>query len=166
MLRCFISFLMQGWCNKTTHLFNDFMTNLPFCPSLPFHTSDLWELLLSPSVTRGAEEHGSAERDRPLSHPFPHVRGCWSEGRLLGAHLCGWTLHPSLLFPLPHHSRHQRFAGWLKKNFNVNVQDLTCGMKYDENIETLKDLHVWRLEAMWHGWYTVSVLVFCFFLFL
>lgn len=39
---------------------------------------------------------------------------------------------------------------WLvkKKNFNVNVQDLTCGMKYDENIEKLKDLHVWRLEAM------------------
>lgn len=138
MLRCFITvfFLMQVWYKKkATHLFSDFMTNPLFCPSLLFHTSDLWELLLSPSVTRGAEEHGPAERDRPLSRPFPHVRGCWPEGRLLGAHLCGWALHPSLLFPLPHHSRHQRFAGWLKKkkkSFNVNLQDLTCSVKCDE----------------------------------
>lgn len=112
-------FLMQVWCNKAAHLFNDFMTNPPFCPSLPFRTSDLWKLLLSPSVIRGAEEHGPAERDRPLSRPFPHVRGCWPAGTLLGAHLCGWALHPSLLFPLPHHSRHQWFAGWLKKETSL-----------------------------------------------
>lgn len=59
----------------------------------------------------------------------------------------GLSIHHSFSRCLTIHATNGLLVG-SKKNFNVNVQDLTCGMKYDENIETLKDLHVWRLEAM------------------
>lgn len=123
MLRCFITVFRKVSVTNRPVFSWFYGKSHQLCAFLSSRTSDLWELLISPSVTCGTKEHGPAEWDRPLSHPFPYMRGCWRERRLLGAHLCGWTLHPSLLLPLPHHPRHQRFAGWLTKKGNVNVQE-------------------------------------------
>lgn len=114
---------MQCWCNNTTYLFNDLMTNLPFCPCLAFVQifGNFTSVHLSYVELKNMGQQSEKGRYPVHFHMCGDVdqRGGYWEP----TYVDGLSIHHSLSRCITIHATNGLLVGY--KENHVNVQDLT-----------------------------------------